>query len=474
MIPKDVPAVCPVPVPKEWSVGGEFFDVFPAVSAPPEFSRQADVLRGYIARLYGASVPAVGPEADAGIRLIFDGTLSGEAYALEAAQGAVTVRAAAVSGFSRGCAALLQLLRRRGGALTVPDCTLRDAPDTAWRGMMVDLARGSYPFKELLVYADLCYYYRLSVLHFHFADGCGYKLPSRRFPALPCEGAYTDGELRRLTEYLRDRGIMLLPEIEMPAHARPLAERYPDRFGDHKKMICPGHPGVFEALDELIGDVCDVFPDAPYIHIGCDEADYGRWEECPKCRAFMRENGIPDAGALYSETVRRCTDSVLAHGRTPVVWEGFPARGTENISRETVVMVFQSTYQNARELTEAGFRVVNASWQPLYIVPSRPKFWQPSDIYRWKYTRWLLEDDADGSRPIDAERTDAVLGAQLCLWEGRDYRTDGEIVERNLAVLAERTWNASPPLSHAAFDALYREASAPISDMIARALEGKD
>jgi hypothetical protein len=44
------------------------------------------------------------------------------------------------------------------------------------------------------------------------------------------------------------------------------------------------------------------------------------------------------------------------------------------ITVEVIVMVFWSTYQNAKVLTVAGLRVINMSWQPLYIVLSRPKY----------------------------------------------------------------------------------------------------
>jgi len=162
----------------------------------------------------------------------------------------------------------------------------------------------------------------------------------------------------------------------------------------------------------------------------------------------MQENGIASAEELYSYMVDRCTRMVLAKGRTPIVWEGFPKEGTENISRDVIVMVFQSTYQNAKELTDAGFRVINTSWQPLYIVPSRPKYWQPDAIYNWKFNKWLYEDAVNDSGAIIADKTELVLGGEVCLWEGRDYVSDGDIVEKNMAVIAERLWNSEPVLDY--------------------------
>ena len=46
---------------------------------------------------------------------------------------------------------------------------------------------------------------------------------------------------------------------------------------------------------------------------------------------------------------------------------------------------------------------------------------------------------------------DAVLGAQICLWEGRNYQADGAIVEENTAVLAQRLWNEEQTVGYEAF-----------------------
>lgn len=103
--------------------------------------------------------------------------------------------------------------------------------------------------------------------------------------------------------------------------------------------------------------------------------------------------------------VDRCTRMVLAKGRKPIVREGFPKEGTENFSREILVMPFQSIYQNAIELTDTGFEVVNTPWQPLYIVPSRPKYWEPDYLYRRKVNKWLYEEaEHDEDQPMIVEK----------------------------------------------------------------------
>lgn len=350
----------PVPLPKQFTRTGGCFALSPFVFTDDRFADAARVFCDYAGRLYGAAL-TFAPAAP--LSFVYSADMGTEAYRITSADGRVTVYAADLAGASHGASVLLQLMSVQDGTLTLPAFTACDTPDTEWRGLMIDLARGHYPLCDILTYADLCYFYRMNTLHFHFADGPTYKLPSAHFPKLNENGCYDHAQLRKMDSYCAERGIALLPEIEMPAHTGALITHYPEVFGaPHGDMICPGHPGVFDALDVLIGEVCGLFPNSPYLHIGCDEAPYASWERCPACRAFMKEHDIPGAAALYTYTVDRATRMVLQHGKRPIVWEGFPAEGTENISREVIVMVFQSTYQNADALTKAGFSVINTSW----------------------------------------------------------------------------------------------------------------
>lgn len=450
----------PVPTPKETRfTDGEPFALGGEIAAAPELCGAASAFAGYLSGIFGVKAELTGEKAGADVVFELDASLGEEEYRVSSGNGRVIISASSPAGASHGASIILQTAWSSSSGPRLGCFELHDAPDAGWRGLMVDLARGHYPFDELLRYVDLCCYYRLNALHLHFADNGPYKLPSARFPKLS-DGSYSRGDIKTLCEYAKNRGITLLPEIEMPSHASALTNSYPEVFGSrHGGMICPGKDGVFEALGALIGEVCDMFPDSPYIHIGCDEAPHREWAACPECSAFMKREGIPSTGALYAYTVGRCAELTLSRGRTPVVWEGFPREGDRYIPRETVVAVFQSTYQDASVLASEGYRVINASWQPLYVVPSRPKYWAPDDIYRWKYNRWLLEDAKDDSGAIDVGELSKVMGAELCLWEGTTYEPDAAVVERNLAAVSERTWNAEYRRSYADFAESFRAAS---------------
>lgn len=442
----------PIPTPKQFLGKETFFKLDEKIAAPAEFRHCAEVLQGYIRQMFGLDFSVECGEPESGICLCVDENAPRESYRVLSENGLVRIFAGDTAGFSHGCAAVLQTAEGSAGKMRINTFEISDYPDVSWRGLMVDLARGNYSFEEVLVYLDICYFYRLSVLHLHFADSYDYKLPSKAFPKLNTGNAFDSRQIEQLRRYASERGIMLLPEIEMPGHANILTNTYPEIFGGaHSGTVCAGSGRLFEGLETLIGEVCELFPDSPYIHIGCDEVVYKHWQDCPHCREFMQKANLASAKEMYTYMVDICSRMVLSKGRTPVVWEGFPKEGSECLSRKIVVMVFQSTYQTAIELADAGFRVINTSWQPLYIVPSRPKYWEPDQVYRWRYNKWLYETATDDSEEMIVRQKDAVLGAQICLWEGRNYRSDGAIVEENTAVLAQRLWNEEQTVGYEVF-----------------------
>lgn len=409
------------------------------------------------------------------VLLRYEAGLGEQAYRIESAQGGAALYASDAAGAAHAASALMQMIRIDAGRVTLPEFTLSDAPDKPWRGLMLDLARNYIPLHAILRTVDLCWLMRLNRLHLHFSDGGVYRLPSVLYPELCHPDAYTAQEMAFLSQYAAARGVMIVPEIETPGHASIFTSAYPEFFanadGHGNSAICAGKPRVFERLEEVFREVAALFQDSPYLHIGGDEVDPESWASCPDCAEYMRAQGIGDSRALYAHFIERLTKAVVKIGRTPIVWEGFPAAGSEDIPRETIVMAFESLYQDAPDLLRAGFRLINASWKPLYLVPQSKNCpsTNPEAVYRWhahRFDHWFSKSHAhpDG---ITVEPTDRVLGAQVCMWESDDIHAAGPVREAVIA-LAERVWNLDRRMD---FEAFWRNAAALMTrmgDMIGR------
>ena len=457
---KNIPTI--LPVPKTIQADGETNYTFPPVITAKDetFLRYADIFRQNAAKLHGLDFT----DGDGGICLLRDDTLNGEAYRIECRSDGIFLYAAEPSGISNALVTLHQLLRNTDGAVTVPMCTIADEPDCAYRAVMIDLP-AHRTLEQMLHYADICHLYKIKYLHLHFADNGGYCLPSRKFPKLPTsEKHFSFEQIEYFRQYCTDRNVEIIPEIDVPGHTTYLTTAYPELFCDtpaegepRSDLICVGKPGVMDHLRTLFTEVMELFPESRYFHIGGDEAAIDAWNDCTDCTAYMKEHGIPNVCALYTHFIKITTDLVLELGKIPVVWEGFPREGAEQISRDVVVTAWESLYHLPDELIEEGFTITNSSWMPLYIVHPESYHaqfvkggrWYPKDIledwtvYTWK--NWW-DKSAAYEKPIVVEPTPQVIGATFCVWM-TDYEAELPAVTENLPAMCERIWNVNSTLS---------------------------
>lgn len=413
-------------------------------------------------------------EGAGGVELCYDGGLKEESYLLETyetgEESGVRVFASDYHGAAYGLASVLQLLDRE---CCIEGCKIEDWPDKAYRGLMVDIARQWHPFRLLLHYVDLCFYFKVKYLHLHFMDDQSYTLPSARFPKLSVPGrSYTKEEIAELRAYAKARGIVLIPEIEMPGHAKVLNRSYPELFSDRRddtllknctgktitengeeiradSIICAGSDKVFANVLALIDETLELFPESPYIHLGSDEVNHHVWKSCSHCTAYMKEHEIRDTKELYADFIGRVSDYVLQKGRTPIVWEGFASEHSERVSKDVIVISWENHYQTADSLLKNGYQIINCAWKPLYIVGNINSYqidrFGFADILNWNVYEWkhFWKESAAWPNPLRVEPTEQVLGAQICIW-GLTYEHEIARAVENIGAMSERVWNVTP------------------------------
>lgn len=422
-----------------------------------------------------------------GIEVIYDASVEKEHYIIDSRDG-VKIYSSCNSGVTYALSTLLQLLKCSENQLCINRVYIEDFADKSYRALMVDLARKWHPVKNVLKYIDVCYFAKLPYIHLHFIDDQSYTLPSNKFPDINngCRH-YSYDDIKDICDYAKARGITIIPEFETPGHAGFLVKNYPDIFsnvidnadnavlvtenGDVIKannIVCAGSYKSFDGIKLLISEICEMFPDSPYIHIGGDEANIDAWNYCDCCKGYMKDNEIADVHELYSDFVARVAKLVLDMDRTPIVWEGFSKAGCYRIPRETIVIAWESYYNMSYDLLDAGFKIINASWQPLYIVPSPKHRWGASEIMDWNvynWQHWWPKSQAK-LNPITVQPTDNVLGAQICAWEST-FDCCINFVMENTAALSERLWNTHRTITTEEFLSKLRQYKNTLSMLIA-------
>ena len=146
---------------------------------------------------------------------------------------------------------------------------------------------------------------------------------------------HSAADIREILAYAKARHVTVVPEIEFPGHMRALLAAYPQyscrgedlervpRVNWHieKDVLCIGNDEAVAFAERILDGVCELFPDAPYIHIGGDECPRDRWKTCPKCQARMKAEILKDESALQTWLTTRLARHLEKRGRRAVGWD---------------------------------------------------------------------------------------------------------------------------------------------------------
>lgn len=424
-------------------------------TANPQWQEYIDTLNKGVDQLYEVKLEI----GKGGIELVLDKTIAPEHYVFDSRDG-IKLIASDDQGICYALATAFQMFVVKDGQIVCERALIEDYPEKEYRALMVDLARSWHPADKIYKYIDVCFMLKVNYLHLHFIDDQSYTLPSKVFPKISSKKHYTFEDIEGFRKYAAARKVYIIPEFEAPGHASSLTKSYPEVFANNiensdsaqtiteegvkinaDSIICASKKECIDGVKALIEEIAQMFPESPYIHIGGDEANIKAWTLCSDCIKYMQENGIEDEYELYSDFVARVAQMVIDLGKTPIVWEGFPKKGAERVPRETVVIAWESHYHMVEDLLEEGFKVINASWQPLYIVDSFRRRWGPRELLEWNVYNWQhwWEHSEAKLNPKHVPPTDRVLGAQVCSWY-YTYECDIQFIMENMTTLSERLW----------------------------------
>lgn len=284
---------------------------------------------------------------------------------------------------------LLQLSTQQDGQLRFPKCFVKDYPQFQWRGLHLDVSRHFFTVNEVKRFIDLMAYYKFNTLHWHLTDDQGWRIEIKKYPLLTEVGAwrdstvenhyttqprtynktryggfYTQEEVKDIVSYAGARFISVVPEIEMPGHARAALAAYPQYSCTGQAQGVEGLWGIFDDifcakeesilfLQDVLKEVLPLFPSA-YIHVGGDEAPKTRWKECSNCQAVMKATGLHDEHELQSYFIGRMDAFLTQNGKKLIGWDEILEGG---LSPNATVMSWRG-YEGGKAAAAQGHDVV--------------------------------------------------------------------------------------------------------------------
>ncbi len=116
---------------------------------------------------------------------------------------------------------------------------------------------------------------------------------------------------------------------------------------------------------------------------------------------------------------------------------------------DIIVMSYEIRFYLPQDLVNDGYKVINASWTPLYVVNDKRR--PPSEIYAWNLLQFKPFGAKAEDKGIVVPRSDKVIGAQLCAWE-QPERLELPNERLRVPAMIERIWNPAAGRSYDDFE----------------------
>jgi hexosaminidase len=411
-----------------------------------------------------------------------DMKLGEEGYLLQISPTNITIRASTDAGFFYAVQSLRQLFSpfifnrqtQAHRAWKLPALTIRDYPRFAYRGLSVDVARHFIPTDQIKRLLDLMALHKLNKFQWHLTDDEGWRIEIKKYPALTTVGAwrglnnvlppalgskakayggyYSQTEIREIVKYAAARHITIIPEIDMPGHARAMIMSLPALLIDpkdtshytsvqnyHDNVLSPCLDSTYEVINNIFTEIADLFPGS-MIHVGSDEVPQNVWTASPHCQTLMAANGLNDTEALQNYFLKRVQQIIHTKNKKMAGWEEVVKGG--DLDKATVIYSWKSQ-EAGIDAAKRGYPVVMMPAQFLYFdlaytdEPKEPGFSWAGFVDTFQtYTYQPIQSDWT---PDLAEK---ILGIQAALWSENVSSRDqlDYLVFPKLLALSEVAW----------------------------------
>lgn len=315
---------------------------------------------------------------------------------------------------------------------------------------MIDTSRHYLSVDTILNTIDALSYSKMNVLHWHLVDAQSFPVEIENFELLSEKGAYcpeciyTSANITYIVEYARQRGVRVVPEMDVPGHAASWGKGYPEILSScppgftaniNDFPLNPINNQTYEVINGTVTALAPLFPDE-YYHIGGDEVVYTCWEMDPEIMAYMAKHNMTSVD-LEQYFENRIEPMIKGQNKSIVIWEDLYNSGVE-IPMDYLVEVWMDQF-TLQQIAANGYKTIMAAgW---YLANSQP---DPPSIPSLWYDTWMdfYKNDPLNNSTLTPEQEQNILGGEMASWS--EQVNDQNAIERiwpRGAAVAERLWS---------------------------------
>jgi hexosaminidase len=270
---------------------------------------------------------------------------------------------------------------------------------------------------------------------------------------------YTQEEIKNIVKYAADRGIQVVPEIDVPGHGSAILAAYPEigskvvtmNVGSGEKeqqllqiqkydvernagiftpTLDPSNPKTYELLSSIFDEVCPLFP-GKFFHIGGDENEGKDWDANPKIQEFKKKHNLANNHELQTYFTMQLIPMLKKHNKVLMGWEEIM---TKNMSQDAIIHSWKGT----NEGLAAGKSLIEAAKGGYKTVLSNGYY---IDLMYGVEIHYCV-DPMPKNVVLTNEEKARILGGEATMWTElvTPETIDSRIWPRTAAI-AERFWS---------------------------------
>jgi hexosaminidase len=400
-----------------------------------------------------------------------NGNLAEESYQIIISSKEVQITFADYNGLLYALHTFNQLIT---SDLKVNCAVVNDSPRFSYRGTHLDCSRHFFTISEIKKFVDELAALKINRFHWHLTDDQGWRIEIKKYPKLtdiggfrdstlighirntPMQfekkhygGFYTQEEIKEFVLYCQKRGITVIPEIELPGHARAALAAYPEygcsgefnpvasTWGVFNEVFCSKDETI-NFLKDILDEVMALFP-SKTIHVGGDEVPKTSWKSCSKCQAQKSKHDLKDEFELQRFIIEEMEKHLRKNGRNLMGWDEILEGG---LAENAQVMSWRGI-DGGFEAANSGHFVVMTPGSHCYFDHYQSA--HPDEQLSWGGFTPLEKVFAFEPIPekLAKDKHHFILGAQANLWT--EYLPEIQNVEINafprMIALTEVLWS---------------------------------
>lgn len=370
-----------------------------------------------------------------------------ESYQINITQKKISISAKTDIGVIYALETLLQTITNKQEYYYFPTLTIHDFPTFTWRGLMIDVARHFMPVAVIKRNLDAMTSVKMNVFHWHLSDDQGFRFESKKYPKLQelaSDGLYyTQNQIKDIINYANNRGIRVIPEIDVPGHATAILTAFPKiaskdttytlekNSGIFNPTLDPTNEETYNFLENLFGEMANLFPDQ-YFHIGGDENKGKDWNSNKKIQQFKKDHNFKTNHDLQTYFNIRLEKILAKFGKKLVGWE-------EIMTDKMPTTALIDSWKGVNEGVPAGQSLVKAVKKGYNAILSNGYY---LDLMLPASSCYLVDPIPKNSN-LTLEEKSKILGGEATMWSElvTPLTIDSRIWPRTAAI-AERFWSS--------------------------------